>query len=111
MSEGKQLKKVLVAHVSLWCRRSIIGVRKWCSFHIRPPCECRAHALPGPIETSCCCWWFCYWSISVLCCSPHTKRFHSHLFPVRASPFLTHFFSPEKAYLLCSEHCLLLAHR
>ena len=40
---------------SLWCRRSIIGVRKWCSFHIRPPRGCRAHALPGPIETSCCC--------------------------------------------------------
>jgi hypothetical protein len=97
---------------SLWCRWSIIGVRKWCSFHIRPPRGCRAHALPGPIETSCCCccWFFC-WSISALCLLPPALSLcastHPPPFPVHALLFW-HMSSRREGLFVCSEHCLHL---
>lgn len=35
---------------SLWCRWSIIGVRKWCSFHIRPPRGAGRMLCPAPLK-------------------------------------------------------------
>lgn len=102
---------MLVAHVSLWCRWSIIGVRKWCSFHIRPPRGCRAHALPGPIETSCCCWFFSleHLSAAPAAFSTHTERRHSLPVYFRSMPFFFwHISALREGFLLDSDHCLYL---
>ena len=89
----------LVPLVYYWCSQVVLLPHK-------ATARCRAHALPGPIETSCCCCccccWVSRWSISAQRLLPATLTERLHVFPVYSRsmpPFFWHISSLREGFI------------